>query len=145
MLDPSKGVAIFTDGSAYYKDRSGGWAYVLLDAFGASEVGSGHASDTTISRMELMAAIEGLEQVHEQHGPCDVLLYSDSKHVILGLVDKNRARNKNKDLWFDLESAIDRHPYVEPNWIRGHADSHWNHLADELAGNARKEGLNAET
>jgi ribonuclease HI len=141
MLDPSKGIAIFTDGSSYCKDRSGGWAYVLLDAFGQSEVGSGHASDTTNNRMELTAAIEGLETVYERHGPCDVLLYSDSEYVVLGLEDPSRARNLNQDLWFDLESAAERHPYVEPNWVRGHDDSLWNNLADELSKSARKEGL----
>jgi ribonuclease HI len=141
MLDVSKGVAIFTDGSSHYKDRSGGWAYVLLDAFGESEVESGAVPDTTNNRMELTAAIEGLETVFEKYGPCDVLLYSDSEYVVLGLEDPSRARNTNQDLWFDLESAAERHPYVEPNWVRGHDDSHWNNLADELSKHARKAAL----
>lgn len=141
MLNPDKGVAIFTDGSAHYKDRSGGWGWVSIDAFGHEEVGSGYAPDTTNNRMEMLALVEGLRHIHETYGSCDVLVYSDSQYLVLGINDRTRTRKHNQDLWFDIESAIEQHSYVETNWVRGHDKSHWNNVVDEISKQARKAGL----
>lgn len=139
-LNPSKGIALFTDGSSWHVDRIGGWAYVAIDCFGSEVVGSGHAFDTTNNRMEMQAWIEGLNYVFESLGPCELLVYSDSEYVGLGAMDKARSRKKNKDLWEEIDEAMGNHEYVEFKWVRGHADSHYNQLADELCGNARKVG-----
>lgn len=142
MLSKGKGIALFTDGSASSIDRSGGWAFVAIDHFGNEEVGSGYVSDTTVNRMEQQAWIEGLDYIAETLGPCDVLVYSDSQYVVLGAKDKRRKRKVNLDLWDELDEAMDQHTYVECKWVRGHSVSYYNQLADELAGQARKEGLN---
>lgn len=144
MLDPKKGIALFTDGSSYYKDGSGGWAWVAIDCFGGEEVGSGYASDTTNNRMEMQAWIEGLNNLVGTLGPCDVLVYSDSQYVGLGAMDPSRARKKNRDLWSEIDAAIEQHESVEFVWVKGHHESHYNQLADELAGNARKARCNGE-
>lgn len=138
MLDPKKGIALFTDGSSYYKDGSGGWAFVAIDCFGGEEIGSGYVSDTTNNRMEMQAWIEGLNYLLGTLGPCDVLIYSDSEYVGLGAMDPSRTRKKNKDLWKEIDEAIDQHAFVEFVWVKGHHESHYNQLADELAGNARR-------
>jgi len=140
VLNPRKGIALFTDGSAYYKDGSGGWAWVAIDCFGNEEVGSGHASDTTVGQMEMTAWVEGLDHLFKCYGPCRILLYCDSQYVVYGATDRSRARNKNPILWQEIDRAIDQHMDVECLWVRGHNDSYYNHLADELAGNARKVG-----
>ncbi len=90
--------------------------------------------------MEMQAWIEGLNWVFKELGPCDVLVYSDSEYLVLGVADPLRARKANRDLWFDLDVAIEQHSYVEPIWVKGHHESHYNRLVDELAGQARKEG-----
>jgi ribonuclease HI len=141
MLDKRKGIALFTDGSSYHKDGSGGWAYVAIDAFGDEVVGSGSASGTTNNRMEMQAWVEGLNWVFETLGPCKLLVYSDSEYVGLGAMDRTRMRRKNDDLWFEIDSAIDRHKMVEFVWVKGHRDSHYNILADELAGQARRASI----
>lgn len=145
MLDPQKGIALFTDGSSYYKDGSGGWAWVAIDCFGGEEIGSGYVPDTTNNRMEMQAWVEGLNHLVETLGPCNVLVYSDSEYVGLGAMDRQRARKKNEDLWFEIDDAIEQHKYVEFVWVKGHHESHYNQLVDELAGNARKNGLTANT
>ena len=137
-LDPRKGIALFTDGSCYYKDRIGGYAWCAIDCFGGEEIGTGGVHDTTSARMEMQAWIEGLNWVFEELGSCELLIYSDSEFVVLGVADPERTRKANVDLWEELDAALERHGYIEPIWVKGHADSHYNRLVDELAGNARK-------
>lgn len=139
-LDKSKGIALFTDGSAYHVDRSGGWAFVAIDCFGNEEVESGFEHDTTNNRMEMTAWIEGLNYLFESLGPCEILLYSDSQYVGYGATDRTRSRRKNEELWAELDAAMDQHRLVEFMWVRGHHESYYNGLADELCGAARKLG-----
>ena len=120
-LRSDDGIVVFTDGSASYKDRSGGWGWIALDNFDTEVTGSGSESDTTVNRMELTAA--------------------DSEYVVLGSRDPGRARRKNIDLWNELDEAIELHEYVEWNHVRGHTDSYYNDVADRLAGEARREGI----
>jgi ribonuclease HI len=56
-------------------------------------------------------------------------------------MDMTRSRKMNRDLWGDIDESIDAHGYVEFVWVKGHGDSHYNQLVDELAGNARKAAL----
>ena len=137
-LNPKRGIALFTDGSCWTKDRIGGWAWCAIDCFGGEEVGTGAVHDTTSARMEMQAWIEGLQWVLDELGPCEILVYSDSEYLVLGVKEPSRARRANPDLWFHLDGLLDKHEYVEPVWVKGHADSHYNRLVDELAGQPRK-------
>ncbi len=134
-------ISIFTDGSSNYKDGSGGWAFVAIDSYDGEEVGSGHASDTTNNRMEQTAWAKGLSYLFETLGPCDVLVYSDSQYVGLGAMDRTRKRKRNRDLWNEIDKAIDQHSSVEFVWVKGHDGSHYNQQADGLAVKARKAGI----
>lgn len=138
MLNPSKGIALFTDGSSYTKDKSGGWAWCAIDCFGAEEIGTGAVGDTTNNRMEMQAWFEGLNYLSENYGACEVLVYSDSEYVGFGAMNIRRQRKRNRDLWWKIDDAIDQHTMVEFVHVKGHGDSHYNCLVDELAGNARK-------
>ena len=140
-LRSDDGIVVFTDGSASYKDRSGGWGWIALDNFDTEVTGSGSESDTTVNRMELTAAIEALTTLYDTCGSSDILIYSDSEYVVLGSRDPGRARRKNIDLWNELDEAIELHEYVEWNHVRGHTDSYYNDVADRLAGEARREGI----
>lgn len=148
-LDNRQGIAVFTDGSAYTKDRSGGWGWVAVDAYGNEYENSGHVEDTTISQMELCAAAMGLFSVASMCGPSDVLVFSDSQYVVLGMNDKSRARRKNTDWWYELECAVWEHEthgnVVAFEHVKGHAGSTYNERADKLAGKARKTGASTRT
>lgn len=138
-LNQSEGLIVFTDGSASTHDRTGGWAWVALDAFGGRLEDSGWAQDTTISRMELMAPAMALRTLEpECGGPCEVIVQSDSQYVVLGFMDPTRARRKNQDLWSYLDKAADLHDFVEMEHLRGHQGHQWNERADHLAGEARQ-------
>lgn len=139
-LDPTNGLALFTDGSAWTGDRSGGWAWVAIDVGGGEEFDFGWDSNATNNRMEMTAWIEGLNAIYKEFGPSTILVYSDSEYVGLGVTDRTRSRKNNVDLWIALDYAFDQHGYVEFVHIRGHGDSYYNDMVDQLAGEARQAG-----
>ena len=100
---------------------------------------------TTNNRMELMAAITGLEALLR---PCIVELYSDSKyltdafnqHWIEGWIRKGWKRGKNEpvkniDLWKRLLKAKEPHE-VTFIWVKGHDGHPENERCDRLATSA---------
>lgn len=140
-LDPSDGIAIFSDGSSNSKDRSGGWGWVALDAQANIRTDSGFRAATTNNQMELYAPTQALTWLHEHCGSCDVIVYSDSLYVVLGSKNRSRARKVNHQFWENLDKAVALHQHIEWQHIKGHSGSQYNDLADKLAGEARLEGL----
>ena len=140
-------VKIFTDGAARGNpDGPGGYGVVLqfVDSKGQlheMEYSAGYKK-TTNNRMELMAAIVGLEALNR---PCEVELYSDSQylvnafnqHWIEGWIKKGWKRGKNEDvknvdLWKRLLAAKKPHN-VTFCWVKGHAGHPENERCDVLA------------
>ncbi|PKP62529.1 MAG: ribonuclease HI, partial [Alphaproteobacteria bacterium HGW-Alphaproteobacteria-9] len=76
-----KQVEIFTDGACKGNPGPGGWGVLLRMGNHEKEM-SGGETDTTNNRMEMTAAIMGLNALIE---PCAVDLYSDSKYVLDGM------------------------------------------------------------
>lgn len=144
-LNPEHGIAVFTDGSAHTKDRSGGWAWVAIDAFDGIESDSGYVTQTTIGQMELCAVGKALVSLDSKYGPQDVLVYSDSEYVVLGFNDPKRKRNKNRDWWDGVVQGASYHKSVTMEHVRGHRGHNFNELADELAGKARKNGIRSDS
>ena len=73
----SKIVEVFTDGACLGNPGPGGWA-ALLRFDGREKELSGGEPDTTNNRMELMAAIAGIEALKRA---CSVLVVTDSEYV----------------------------------------------------------------
>lgn len=140
-LNPSDGIAVFTDGSSYYKDRSGGWAWLAMDSHGSTVVRSGSATDTTNNQMELYAPTHALQWLYDNLGSVEVLVHSDSEYVVLGYNDRTRKRKVNTDFWRELDNSAARHDHVEFIHVKGHAGHEYNELVDKLAGKARKNGI----
>jgi ribonuclease HI len=128
---------VYTDGSCSYRNGSGGWAYVVILDEGIIEC-SDAEHDTTIGRMELMAATMALDFLVWEGVRGKVLLVSDSLYVVEGFNDKRRARNKHKDLWDLMEELAPNFEAVLFEHIKGHKGDFWNERADFLAGTARK-------
>ena len=135
-----KDVTIYTDGACKKNPGPGGWGCIMI--YGEHEKTlCGGDLETTNNRMELMAAIQGLEALST---PCKVDLYTDSKYVKDGISqwihnwkkrNWRRADGKpvlNGDLWKRLDQARDQHD-VTWNWVKGHAGDHYNEIADQLA------------
>jgi ribonuclease HI len=139
---------VYTDGSCSAKDRVGGYAWKVVGEDGDECIGGGSEVDTTISRMELMAAISALESLindafwqRYDGEETVVLVISDSEHVVLGFNIKTRARNKNRDLWERLEAAASEFTLVEFQHVKGHAGHTDNEECDKLAGEFRQAAL----
>lgn len=140
IVSEKKLVELFTDGACKGNPGPGGWG-VWMRYDGVDKELFGGEKDTTNNRMELMAAIMGLESLTR---PCHVRLTSDSKYVLQGITEwidswkkkgwKNAAKKpvKNADLWQRLDKARELHE-VEWEWVKGHTGHDGNEMADELA------------
>ena len=76
-------VEIYTDGGCEPNPGPGGYGVVLLHPKKRAEASGGFRL-TTNNRMEIFAAIVGLEMLKQ---PCKVILYSDSRYVVKGESD----------------------------------------------------------
>ena len=135
-----KAVEIFTDGACRGNPGPGGWG-VLLRYNGTEKHLYGGEAHTTNNRMELLAAIRGLEAVS---GTCRIDLTSDSQYVRKGITEwlqgwkakgwKTAPKKpvKNKDLWQLLDEQAQRHN-VNWHWVKGHSGHRENEIADDLA------------
>ena len=135
-------VELYTDGACSGNPGPGGWAYILRHTrTGVESEGSGGERETTNQRMELTAALKGLEALKL---PCVVTLYSDSEYVTKGITEwlpnwqangwrsSNRKPVKNQDLWISVAVMLSRHS-VTPVWVRGHSGHPENERCDKLA------------
>ncbi len=134
-------VEIFTDGACSGNPGPGGYGVILKYGDAIKEL-SGGEKETTNNRMELTAAIAGLEALNQ---PCRVRLYSDSKYLIdaiengwavkwreNGWMRNRREEALNPDLWEKILNLLDIHQ-VELVWVKGHAGHPENEKCDKLA------------
>ncbi len=136
MSETRKHVIIYTDGGCEPNPGAGGYGVVLIYGEHRKQA-SGGFRQTTNNRMEIMAAIKGLEMLKE---PCDVTLFSDSEYLVnamrKGWARRWKAngwkRRKNPDLWKHLLVLCDKHA-VTFEWVKGHAGQPENELCDQLS------------
>lgn len=139
-------IKIYTDGACSGNPGKGGYGTILI---AEDENGTTHKKEitqgfkvTTNNRMELLAAIVGLEALKK---PCNVELISDSKYLVdafnqkwvEGWVKKgwrgsNKQPVKNQDLWKRLLKAKEPHN-VKFIWVKGHNGHEFNERCDEMA------------
>jgi ribonuclease HI len=101
----------------------------------------GSEPQTTNNRMELTAAVRGLQALKE---PCEVEVVTDSEYVKNGITSwisgwkrngwKTKAKKAvvNQDLWEALDRENSRHK-TKWSWTQGHASHADNNRCDELA------------
>lgn len=133
-------VLMYTDGACRGNPGPGGWGVWMKYREHTKEMCGGERN-TTNNRMELMAAIQGLEALTR---PCTVQLYTDSQYVRKGIsewIQNWKARGwrtaakkpvKNADLWQRLDAATQKH-HIEWHWVKGHSGDVHNERADALA------------
>ncbi len=140
-------VKIYTDGAAKGNPEGpGGYGTILEYRAPSGQLYtrefSGGFVKTTNNRMELLAAIVGLEALTK---PCTVELYSDSKYLVSAFnehwIDKwimngwksaSKAPVANVPLWKRLLKAKEPHD-VSFIWVKGHAGHPQNERCDSLA------------
>ena len=136
-------VELYTDGACRGNPGPGGWAALLIAGKQRKELSGAEAASTN-NRMELMAAIAGLEALKRR---CAVKLYTDSQYVLQGATEwltqwkargwrtASRQAVKNQDLWERLDAAAAAQD-IEWHWVRGHSGHEGNEYVDQLANRA---------
>jgi len=131
---------IFTDGSAMGNPGPGGWGVVVIQGKERWEMSGAHPW-TTISEMELVAAVQALRSVN---GRTRIELHSDSEYLIYGMRafvtrwQRQGWRNRrgtelqHRELWTELIELNANFP-VRWIWIRGHSGHRYQSRADKLA------------
>lgn len=133
-------VEIYTDGACRGNPGEGGWGVYLSYGDKTKELCGGE-SDTTNNRMELTAAIKGLEALTRE---CKAKIFTDSTYVKNGITEwlpnwkannwrtKSKKPVKNQDLWQRLENEANKHD-LEWAWVKAHVGIEGNEKADQLA------------
>lgn len=139
-------ILVFTDGACLGNPGPGGYGVVLIFGESRKEIWDGYRK-TTNNRMEILAAIKGLECLKDR---CRVTLFSDSRYLVRaveqgwarrwrarGWMRNDTHRALNQDLWDRLLRLCEYH-IVEFRWIRGHGHSNENEYCDQLAKQAAR-------
>jgi len=140
-------IKIYTDGACIGNPGPGGWAAIILLENEKRELFGGEKL-TTNNRMELTAAIKGLEYCdsleEKQLSLKEIKIYTDSLYLKDGITnwisnwEKNNWKTsdkknvKNVDLWKKLKELV-KSKQIEWRWIKGHSNDPLNDLADKLA------------
>ena len=140
-------IKIYTDGACVGNPGPGGWAAIILFQNEKKELFGGEKL-TTNNRMELTAAIKGLEycdsQDEKQFSFKEIKIYTDSLYLKDGITswisnwEKNNWKTadkknvKNVDLWKKLKE-LSKFNTIEWIWVKGHSENPMNELADQLA------------
>jgi ribonuclease HI len=126
---------MYTDGACRGNPGPGGWGVLLRANSGSEREISGGEPLTTNNRMELLAAIRGLEALKK---PCRVQLFTDGITRWIHNWQRNGWRTsdkkpvKNAELWQELIEASAPHR-IEWHWVKGHSGHPENDRVDALA------------
>ena len=141
-----KKVHLITDGACIGNPGPGGWACILRYGEHKRELW-GHEPHTTNNRMEITAAIKGLEALKEG---CEVEVVTDSEYLKNGITQWIHGWKRkgwmtagkkpvvNQDLWKALDEQARRHQTTW-SWTKGHASHADNNRCDELASMAARQ------
>ncbi len=134
---------IYTDGACSGNPGPGGWGTVVyFEGGGIQELGD-RSPATTNNRMEMQAAIGGLEYYIASGQKEGILLYTDSEYVKNGITKWISGWKKkgwktaagkdvlNKDLWEKLDQL--HSSKVEWRYVKGHSGDEGNERCDVIA------------
>ena len=139
-------VIIYTDGGCRgnngKENNIGAIGVVLQFGEHTKELHQGY-KNTTNNRMELQAAIRGLQLMKRFDIPVEVR--SDSAYLVNcinnkwykkwmnnGWLTSSKQPVENRDLWIMIISLIDKFSFISFTKVKGHSTNEGNNRADEL-------------
>lgn len=161
MIDRSKYIVqIWTDGSCdnSKKDRpgarEGGYGIVMQCRGIRKEYSSDCFTNTTSSRMEMMAVIEALNRISTDEKWL-IEIFSDSQYVVntfsewiwswkrKGILEQ-RANSDLLKKFLKVYRTFSGRQRIKFHWVKGHAGTELNEIADNLANKGRKSKIKKE-
>ncbi|MCJ2025039.1 ribonuclease HI [Methylobacterium sp. J-067] len=141
--EPVRHITIAFDGACIGNPGPGGYgAFLVNEITGREKIVRGRDPETTNNKMELSAAIAGLNALRPG---ATVSMIGDSQYVIKGITEwmpgwkakgwRTSAGKPvlNVELWQALELAVAQHEAVSWTWVKGHAGHPLNERADKIA------------
>ena len=140
-MEAKKNNIIYTDGACKGNPGNGGWGVYIITKDKIEKELFGYETSTTNNKMELTAAIKGLEYFKN----CEkIILFTDSIYLKQGITvwikawknnywkNKQNKVIKNLELWKKLDFLNEFHD-VHWNWVKAHNGDYGNERADKLA------------
>ena len=140
-MEAKKNNNIYTDCACKGNPGNGGWGVYIITKDKIEKELFGYETFTTNNKMELTAAIKGLEYFQN----CEkIILFTDSIYLKQGITvwikdwknnNWNNKQNKvikNLELWKKLDFLNEFHD-VHRNWVKAHKGDYGNERADKLA------------
>ena len=142
--------SIYTDGACSGNPGPGGWGTVVYFTDGSVHEMGGSAAQTTNNRMEMQAAIAGLEYLLASEQTEPIVLYTDSEYVKNGITQWVKGWKKkgwktaagkpvlNQELWQTLDRLVAQIQYhklapIQWEYVRGHSGNEGNERCDTIA------------
>jgi ribonuclease HI len=126
-------IKIYTDGAYSSLRDMGGYAFVVLRDEEKVYSYFFNEPNTTNNRMEIQAVISALNWLYENnYAEEEIAIYTDSMYVI-GSMTKNWKRNKNVELFSELDNVFLKFKNVIFKHVKGHSGDKYNELCDKLA------------
>ncbi len=155
-------VALYSDGGCRGNPGPGAWAFVAQNHAGEVLLeGAQFEMQTTNNKMELLGALNGLEQLIEKLPALgrepkltSIKVVTDSKYLVEGMktwVNGWKARGwkkadgkspENLELWQRLDSLRGSFLGIDWQWVKGHGGHPQNEYCDRLANELMDENLN---
>ena len=125
---------VYTDGSSKGNGAPNskcGWAYKIMHSDETViEKNSGGDIGKNNNRMEMFAVLKALQAISDKS--VYIELYSDSNNVIETLKG-NYQKNKNLDLWKELEQEKSKFSNIHFIWVKAHEKNKHNNEVDKMA------------
>ncbi len=142
---------IYADGSFDAASCSGGWAFVVMDAYRQIHAAAGAATGSSNNTFEVLAVVQAASWLAREAKTATALIWTDSAHVVEGcsqwrhiwrgngwkrvranLQDRRRTIPDAK-LWQELDALLQRNPRIRIHLCKGHSGIAGNQMADEAA------------
>lgn len=142
---------IYADGSFDAASRSGGWAFVVMEADRQVHVAQGTMDGPSNNSFEVLSVLNAISWLEKEAPTSPVIIWTDSAHVVEGCgrwrfiwrgngwkrirSNSNERRRTIPDvkLWQELDGLLERNPLVRIQLCKGHSGIQGNELADEAA------------
>ena len=148
---------IYTDGSCINNPGIGGWAFIIQREDGNISRWANSQKVTTNNEMEMTAVIKSIEYCRLKKYDTDLVIYTDSNYVKMGITKwihnwkKNGWKNakkedvKNAELWKILDELInDYDGEIRFEHVKAHSTNMMNNKVDLLANSAARNTTTTE-